>query len=80
MFLKHILEIHRDRELMEVIEYQNVFWSDSCQKWLDFDQILVRFPVKIYQIVGQIFESFSKILIISTLCELYALNSSEWKT
>ena len=62
-FLKHALEIHRVKELLEVIEYQNVFWSDFCQQWLDFGQILG----KIGQIVSQILESFSQILIISTL-------------
>ena len=74
-FLKHVLEIHRDKELIEVIEYQNVFWSDFCQKWSDFGQILVRFSGKIGQIVSQILENFSQILIISTKewnkCTLY---------
>ena len=52
MFLKHVLEIHREIELIEIIKYQNVFWSDFCQKWFDFGQILVRFLGKISQIVG----------------------------
>ena len=66
-FLKHVIKIHRDKELVEIIEYQNVFWSDFCQKWSDFGQILVKFSGKIGQIVSQILESFSQILIISTL-------------
>ena len=41
----------------KVHEYQNVFWSDFCQKWLDFGQMLVRFSGKIGQIVSQILES-----------------------
>ena len=66
-FLKHVLEIHRDKELIEVIEYENIFWSYLCQKWSDFGQILVRFLGKIGQIVGQIFKNLSQILIVSTL-------------
>ena len=65
--MKPALEIHRDKELIEVIEYQNIFWSDFCQKWLDFGQILVRFSGKIGQIVSQTLENFSPILIVSTL-------------
>ena len=57
-FLKHLLEIHRDKELIEVIEYQNVFWSDFCQKWFDFGQILVRLLGEIGKIVSQIFGKF----------------------
>ena len=38
-FLKHVLEIYRDKERIEVIEYKNVFWSDFSQKWSDFGQI-----------------------------------------
>ena len=49
-----------------VIEYQNVFWSDFCQKLLDFGQILG----KIGQIVSQILESFGQTLIIYTLVSL----------
>ena len=64
---KHILKIHLVKEFIEVIEYQNVFWSDFCQKWSDFGQILVRFSGKIGQIVSQILKIFSQILIISTL-------------
>ena len=66
-FLKHILKIHLVKELIEIIEYQNVFWSDFCHKWLDVGQILVPFSGKIGQIVCQILESLSQILIISTL-------------
>ena len=66
-FLKHVVEIHRVKEFTEVIEYKNVFWSDFCQKWLDFGSDLVRFSGKIGQVVGQILESFSQILIIFTL-------------
>ena len=35
-YLKHLLEIHGDKELIEVIEYQNVFWSDFRQKMVGF--------------------------------------------
>ena len=66
-FLNHLLEIHRGKELIEVIEFKNVIWSDFCQKWSDFGQILVRFSGKIGQIVSQILKIFSQILIISTL-------------
>ena len=38
-FLKHVLEIHRDKELIEIIEYKNVFLSDLRQEWSDFGQI-----------------------------------------
>ena len=69
-FLRHALEIHRDKELIDVREYENVFWSDFCQKLSDFGQILDRFPGKIGQIGGQILENFSQILIISTLQHL----------
>ena len=61
------IESHRDL----IIEYQNVFWSDFCQKWLDFGQILVRFSDKFGQIVSKILENFSQILIISTLALPY---------
>ena len=54
-FLKHVLEIHRDKELIEIIEYQNVFWSDFVKN----GRTLVRFSGKIGQIVSQIFENFS---------------------
>ena len=65
-FLKHLLKIHRDKGLIEVVEFQNVFWSEFYQKWLDFGQILVRLLGKIGQIVSQILESFSQILVIYT--------------
>ena len=44
-----------------------VSWSDFLSKIVKNVQILVRFSVKIGQIVSQIFANFSQILIISTL-------------
>ena len=66
-FLNHLLEIRRGKELTEVIEFKNVIWSDFCQKWLDFSQILETFSGVIGQIVNQILEAFSQILMVSTL-------------
>ena len=54
-----MLEIHEDKELIEIIECHSVFMSDFCQKWSDFGQIFVRFAGKIGQIVSQILENFS---------------------
>ena len=65
-FLKNVLNIHRDKEITEFIEYTNISWSDFGQK----GRILVRFLCKIGQIVSQILENFSQILIISTLVVL----------
>ena len=64
-FLKHILEIHGDKDLIEDIEYQNVLWSYFVKK----GRILARFrsDFQVGQIVSQVFENFSQILIISTL-------------
>ena len=49
-FLRHVLEIHR---VIEVIEYQNIIWSDFCQKWSELGQIFVGFSGRIGQIVSQ---------------------------
>ena len=67
MLLKNVREIHQNKELIELIGYHKIFWSDFGLKWSDFGQILVRFSGKIGQIFGQILENFSQILIISTL-------------
>ena len=66
-FLKHILEIHRELELIEVMEYQNVFFSDFCQKWSNVGQILIRLLRKNWSDIQSDLRSFSQILIISTL-------------
>ena len=66
--MKHVLEIHHVKEFIEVIEYQNSFWSDFV-KMVGFWSDLVRFSVKIDQMVSQNLKGFSQILIISTLVE-----------
>ena len=58
-----MLKIHRDKEIIEFIECTNISWSDVGIK----SRIFVRFLGKIGQIVSQILESFSQILMISTL-------------
>ena len=50
-----------------IIENFIVSWSDFLSKIAKDGQILVRFSVKIGQIVSQIFANFSQILMISTL-------------
>ena len=66
-FLTNVLNIHRDKEIIEFIEYINISWSDFGQKSSNFGQILVRYLGKIGQILSQIFETFNQILMISTL-------------
>ena len=61
--MKNVLIIHRDKEIIELIEYINISWLDFGQK----GRILVRFLGKVGEIVSQIFENFSQILIISKL-------------
>ena len=39
--MKNVLEIHRVKELIDVIEYQNIFGSNFCQKWSNFGQIFM---------------------------------------
>ena len=65
--MENVLRIHRDKEIIKVIEYTNISWSDFGQKKSNFGQILVRYLGKIGQIVSQILEDFSQIIIISTL-------------
>ena len=62
-----MLNIHRKKEIFELIEYTNISWSDFGQNMLNFSQILVRSTGKISQIVSQILENFSQIVIRSTL-------------
>ena len=42
MLLKNVGEIHQNKELIELIGYHKIFWSDFGLKWSDFGQILVR--------------------------------------
>ena len=49
------------------MKYTNISWSYFGQKRSNVGQILVRFLGKIGQIVSQILENLSQILIIPTL-------------
>ena len=65
--MKNVLKIHQDKEVIKLMEYTNISWSDFGQKISTLGQILVRFLGKIGQIVSQILENFNQIQIISTL-------------
>ena len=46
-FSKNALKVHRDKEVIELTEYTNIFWSDFWQKRSNIGQILVRFLSKL---------------------------------
>ena len=52
VFLRNVLKIHGDKDVIELIEYTNICLTDFGQKWSNFGQILVRFSGKIGQIVS----------------------------